>query len=140
MTLKSTIKDGRGSGNQAGVSNAGELLAKGFGNVQSNFQTLDSTAVGFNFFPPLSGQMFVITTVMFNVGNNASNITVYEATSGTTLTVDKTLLTASLLKNQFSFATFSFGGFIQVAEGEFLNVKGSGQPVDATIMGFYRPV
>ena len=66
MTLKSVIKDGQGTGHPTGVSSAGELVVKGFGDIQSKLQTINSTVVGFNFFPPLSGQMFVMTTVIFD--------------------------------------------------------------------------
>jgi len=140
MTLKSVIKDGKGTGHQAEVSSAGELVVKGFGNVQLKFQIINSVAIGFNFFPPLSGQSFVITTIIFDLGAAASNITIYEASNATTLTADTTLFTASLAKNQFTVFTPSFGGFIPVTEGEFLNAKVSAQPVNITIIGFYRPV
>ena len=140
MTLKSVIKDGRGgTGNLAEVSSAGELVVKGFGDVQSKFLTLNSTAVGFNFFPPLSGQNFVVTTIIFDTGV-ATTLTVYEASNTTTTTVDKTILTASLTANQFITIALPFGGFLPMTEGEFLNVKVSAQPVNVTISGFYRPI
>ena len=137
MTLKSVIKDGRGTNNLTEVSSAGELVVKGFGDVQSKFHTVDST-VGFNFFPPISGQEFVLTTMIFDLGGAASSITVYEASNATTLTVDKTIVTASLQGNQFTVIAPSFGGFIPITEGEFLNVKVSAQPVNVTLIGFYR--
>lgn len=140
MTLKSTVKDGRGSNNLAGISNAGELVIKGFGDVKSNFQTLNSVVVGFNFFPPLAGQTFVMTTVIFDTGGPASDITVYEAANATTLTADKTLFLASIPANQFIIMALPFGGFLPITEGKFLNVKVSAQPVNITVMGFYKPV
>lgn len=140
MTLKTLIRDGQGTGNIAGVSDNGELLVKGFGNIQSELATLNSTTTGFNFFTPLSQQNFVITTVIFDLGAVASTITIYEASSLTTLNSDRDIFTASLSKNQFTVITLPFGGFIPITEGEFLNAKVSAQPVNVTIAGFYRHV
>lgn len=139
MTLKTALKDGTGTGNLATVSTAGELVITGFGTVQTKFQILNSAAVGFNFFPPQSGYEFVITAILLDM-TVAATVTIYEASSATTLNVDKTILTASLIKNAFQAIMLPFGGFIPITVGEFLNVKIDLQPISATIMGFYRPV
>ena len=139
MTLKIFIKDGGGTGSLAEVSGAGELVVKGYGNSEIAFNTMTSANTAYNFFIPKSGQNFVITSVIFDVGA-AAVIDLYESSSATSTTIDKQIFKFSLIKDTFVPITLPFGGFIKITEGEFLNAKTSVQPVDMTIIGFYKPI
>lgn len=137
MSLKVLIKDGAGSGHTAQVTHSNELVVTGTGETQSKFQIINSTTVGFNYFPPLSDQIFVITTIIIDM-TAAASIVIYEASDATTLTVDKTIFTAALAKNAFQAITLPFGGFIPITQGKYLNTKSDVQPVSVTIIGFYK--
>lgn len=139
MTLKTTIRDGHeGTSNLAGVTSIGELLVRGFGTVQTSFVTINSILTGFNLFLPKPSQVFIITGIILDM-TAAAGVTIYEASSATTLTVDKTIFTASLIKNSFQAIMLPFGSFIPVTLGEFLNAKADAQPLNVTAIGYYIP-
>ena len=138
MSLKSTIKDGRGSSNQAGVSTAGELIVRGIGDNQSNNQSLAVNGQAYNFFPPLPGQTFVITTIIFSV-KAGTVLTIFSAPTATSVVQDILLLSTNILNATTQSITFSFGGFLPVGEGEFLNATTDNATSQMTIVGFYRP-
>lgn len=139
MTLKAQIRDGTGTAHLATVSHANELIIDGFPGATPIFKTINVINTAFNFFIPISGQNFVITSIIFDVGA-ASVIDVYEASSATSIVIDKQIFQFSLLKDTFVPLILPFGGFIKVTEGEFLNAKVSVQPVGMTIIGFYKPI
>lgn len=140
MTLKTLIKDGQGTANLAGVSNAGELIVSGFGSNESKFVLLNVNGQAFNFFPPRSGYNFMITSILLNVGGGATTMEIFEATSDTSTTVSKQLINIVTATAGFFPINFSLGGFLQVTEGFFVNVTTTSQPNNMTIIGFYRPV
>jgi hypothetical protein len=140
MTAKVTIIDGTGSGQYAGVSDIGEVLIAGFGSLlnKSEFRVMNSTTKTFNFFGPIIGQQFLITSILIS-GNASSTITIYEATSASTLIADKIILQINLRANSTIIIPFSFGGFLPVSEGEYLNAITDTQPVNMNIVGYYYP-
>ncbi len=140
MTLKTSIKDGRGTGNLTMVNNAGELIISGFGNNLSQFVLLNVNNQAFNFFHPRSGYNFMITSILFNVGGGATTMEIFEATSATSTTVSKQLINIVTATAGFFPINFSIGGFLQVTEGFFVNVTTTSQPNNMTIIGFYRPI
>ena len=144
MTLKTFIRDGHeGTGHMAGVSNAGELVITGFGSISginTKFNIINLTNTAFNFFIPMSTQNFIITSVLLNTPAAATNIDIYEASSATSTTIDKELLSVNTSSKGFIPIILPIGGFIPVTEGEFLNSKTDNATVNMTIIGFYRPI
>lgn len=140
MTLKIQISDGyEGTRQLSGVSSAGELVVKGFGETQSKYNAMSSINTAYNFFIPKSSQNFIITTILFSGPGNAS-IDIYEAPSAISTTIDKQITHIEILEKAFYPINFPFGGFPTVTEGEFLNAKTDAATVYMTIFGHYRPV
>jgi len=122
MSIKSLIIDGaRGTGQFAGVTPVGELIVAGYGNLinKSIFQSMGNTGA-FNFFGPIAGQQFLITSMVFD-GISGKTITIYEASSPFTTTIDKTIFKVNLRNDVTLPISLSFGGFLAVSEGEYLN-------------------
>ena len=137
MTLKSIIKDGRGTGNLAGVSTAGELVIRGLGDNQSNNQILHIGNQAYNFFPPLADQTFVITTIIISAKDNTT-ITIFSAPSAASATIDTLLFTTFIHPAATMVVILPFGGFLSVGEGEYLNAATNKPDSPMTIIGFYR--
>jgi len=128
-----------GNGSEAGVSQIGQLIVAPFAydEVVAKTATVDDTAV--NFYPPIVGKQFVITTILLTADSNvvgSSVIDVYETSSKTSLIVDKSILFIDLLKNGFRDI---IGLNLLVTSGKFLNLKADDSDVSATIMGYYIP-
>lgn len=138
MPVKVVIMDGTGTGQFAGVTPIGELLLAGFGNLnnKSSFQTMANTNA-FNFFGPIAGQQFVITSIVVG-GTGTAIITIYEAASPSTLTIDKTLFRVNLRVNSTIAIPLPFGGFLPVSEGEYLNATTTAT-INMNIVGYYHP-
>jgi hypothetical protein len=139
MTLKIQVSDGyQGTRHLAGVSSAGELVVKGFGENSSKFQSMSSINIAYNFFIPKSQQNFIITSILFSSPANTS-IDVYEGASATATSIDKEILHIEIFSKDFYTVILPFGGFLAVTEGEFLNAKTDTSTVSMTIIGYYRP-
>lgn len=139
MSAKVVIMDGqRGKGQCAGVTPIGELILAGFGALinKTSFQTLGAAVV--NFFGPITGQQFVITSITMD-GNN-SDVVIYEASNPSTATVEKALFSLHLGSNANLFVPFQFGGFLAVSEGAYINATNSAGTTNITIVGYYSPV
>jgi hypothetical protein len=139
MTLKTSIKDGRGTDNLVEISSAGELILRGIGDNQSSNASLTATNQAFNFFPPLSGKTFVITAIITSSPNN-STLTIFSAQSATSTIMDMELLAIGIVNATTLVVTLPFGGFLSVGEGEFLNATTTVATSNVTIVGFYRPL
>jgi hypothetical protein len=138
MTLKTFIRDGCGSGHLVGISHAGELIVSGFGTNQTKFNALNVANTAFNFFIPLSGQNFVITSVIYNAPAGTSTVDIYEASSATSTTIVTQIFRIVTVGATFVPLIFSFGGFIPISEGSFLNAKTDNTTINMTIVGFYK--
>ena len=104
-------------------------------------QDMDLVNTAYNFFLPLSNQQFIITGVVASadkdVGNDGTDIIIYEATSLTTTTVDKVILQLPLPKQ----TTIYLGGLdFEVTPGRWVNAKMDDDDVFMTIGGFYVDV
>jgi hypothetical protein len=76
-------------------------------------------------------------------------LTTYELQAGAdeggllpkSLTIDKQLLNINLtgVGSGVYILPFPFGGFLQVTEGEFVNVTISAATIRMTIVGYYKP-
>lgn len=139
MVLKSVIKDGRGTGNLTGVSSAGELTigAEGTFSNKSSFRLMNVVNQAFNLFPPISGKQLIITSIAFD-GNANSTVSIYEATNSSTTTIDRLLFKLNLRTAGQIAIPFSFGGFLAVTEGEFVNALTDTQPVNINVVGYYH--
>jgi hypothetical protein len=142
MPAKSVIMDGaNGTGQFAGVTPVGELLVAGFGNLinKSSFQSMTAATTAYNFFGPIIGQQFVITSIVLD-GPNAATVSVYEASSPSTITIDKLLFKINFRGASNQVVNFSFGGFLAVSEGAYLNALTDGATVNMNMIGYYQPV
>lgn len=142
MPLKTTIKDGyNGSNFLAGVSSSGELTIGGFPGASPSFQYIDTINTAFNFFIPKAGYNLIITSIILS-SNGSPIINIYESSSPTSLIIDKTLININLagVGSGIYILPFPFGGFLQVTEGEFVNVTITAATIRMTIIGYYRPV
>lgn len=139
MPSKNQIQDGRGSNQLAGVTPLGELLVAGFGTLSniSKFNAMTSGAA-FNFFGPIAGQMFIITSIVFTGPINAI-VKVFEASSASSVTIDKLLFQLNLGAATQMSVNFPFGGFIGVSEGEYVNANTDTSTVNMNIIGYYHP-
>lgn len=139
MPAKTIIMDGaHGTGQYAGVTPIGELLLAGFGTLinKSSFRTLTTNVA--NFFGPIAGQQFVITSLTMD-GNN-TDVVIFEAPSISSATVDKVLWTMHLGASTNLFIPLSFGGFLPVSQGEYINATNSAGTTNITIVGYYIPI
>jgi hypothetical protein len=140
MPAKITIIDGQGSGQFAGVTSVGELLVAGFGNLKNTsvFRTMSSTNTAYNFFGPIAGQIFIITCIVFD-GPVNTTISFYEAETPSTITIEKLVYKVDLRVAGNLTIPFSFGGFLSVSEGYYLNAFTDAATVNMTIIGHYHP-
>lgn len=140
MSVKAEIVDGRGSGQLAGVTALGELLVAGFGNLtnKSSFQSMTTTGA-FNFYVPIAGQQFIITSIALDGPSNAT-VSIYEAANQFTSTIDKLLVKTNFRAAGQIAIPFPFGGFIPVSEGEYINAFTDAATVNLLIIGYYHSI
>lgn len=139
MPAKVVIMDGaNGTGQYAGVTPIGELIVAGFGSLrnQAIFQSMTAINTSSNFFGPIAGQQFVITSIVLD-GANGATISIYEAANPSTITIDRLLYKVNLRSATNIVAPFPFGGFLAVSEGEYVNAFTDTATVNMTIIGYY---
>ena len=127
--------------NEASVTSAGELVVGSYSHDLTEFNELGTINVGVNFYQPVRKRRFVITGVVAagNLSISASalaTVIIYEASSETTATVDKSLIQFGITRLQTS-ALLPLN--ILVSEGKFVNAKTDDDDIFMTIMGFYIP-
>jgi len=138
MGIHVKIKDGWGGGTEACVTERGQLVTAPleFSSAYPVTASIDDTA--FNFVPPISGKQFVITDILLyankSVGVNDATVEVYEATSATEITVDKSILAIEMLRQSSRDNT---GLNLIVSPGRWVNIKTNDNTIFATIMGYY---
>jgi hypothetical protein len=93
----------------------------------------------FNFFGPIAGQQFIITSIILDGPANAT-ISIYEGASPSTINIDRLVYKVDLRSATNLIIPFSFGGFLAVSEGEYLNVLTDATTVNMTIVGYYSPI
>jgi len=125
---------------RARVSFSGELITRGsFQTAEKVTLTIDDTPV--NILKPRAGQQSIITGIIVNtnrdIGVNGSLIEIYEATTETTGTVAKAIMSFDLIKNQTVASTPLL---IQTTEGAFINAKASDSEVNITLISYLVPV
>ena len=137
--IDTKISDGSGGGHLARVTHAGELIIVR-GNYDSTFNTaMTSINTAYNIVTPKSGFQFIVTGIVLNADKNVSAtdgaiVELYEATSDTTTTASKTLLTLNIGKNTTVPLT---GILIQTSKGVYVNAKTDDATVNITLLGYY---
>jgi hypothetical protein len=141
MSLPTVIVDGGGGTNQAAcVNEIGELVTGRFDYDTVSNQTMETANTAVNFFGPLAGMQFVITSILIyankNVGAGDATVTIYEATGATETAISRTIFTAEMVKQ--TRADF-IGINLLINEGVFINGVTDDDDVFATVMGYYIP-
>lgn len=140
--IDTKISDGSGGGHLARVTHAGELIIVR-GNYDSTFNTaMTSINTAYNLVTPKSGFQFIVTGIVLNADKNVSATdgaiaVLYEATSDTTTTASKTLLTLNIGKNTTVPLT---GILIQTTKGVYVNAKTDDATVNITLLGYYLEI
>jgi ribosomal protein S5 len=140
--IDTKISDGSGGGHLARVTHAGELITVR-GNYDSTFNAaMTSINTAYNLVGPKAGQQFIVTGVVLNADKNVSATDgaiaeLYEATSDTTTTASKTLLTLNIGKNTTVPLT---GILIQTTKGVYVNAKTDDATVNITLLGYYLEI
>jgi len=135
--IKVILGDGLGKSNVAQISNQGELITRpGQFSTSKKQQITDSSAV--NFFKPIAGKKFIVTGIIINtdrnVGVNGSVIEIYEASSATSTTIDASIISVDLVKNQTNALT---PFLIETEEGKFINGKADDFNVNISVLGYF---
>lgn len=140
--IDTKISDGSGGGHLARVTHAGELITVR-GNYDSTFNAaMTSINTAYNLVTPKSGFQFIVTGIVLNADKNVSATdgaiaVLYEATSDTTTTASKTLLTLNIGKNTTVPLT---GILIQTTKGVYVNAKTDDATVNITLLGYYLEI
>ena len=124
-------------GNLAKISEQGELIIRGAEySIFKKQQIVDANAV--NFFKPLSGKKFIVSGIILNtdrnVGVNGSAIEVYEASTASETTIDTSIISIDLIKNQTVSLTPLL---IETEEGKFINAKADDFNVNVSVLGYF---
>lgn len=123
----------------ANATRQGALIVSPASFDDTKFQEMSSTGVAFNFYVPATHKQFVITGLLAFANkdvNDASDtiIEVYEASSATSTTADKTLIKFGMGKlTVLPMPALN----LLVAEGKFVNAKTDDAIIFMTIMGYF---
>jgi len=130
---------GTENGVAAKVTDRGQLVVATI--EYSEAYTVSATVINtaYNFIGPKAGKRFVITAILLNAdksvsATNGAVIVIYEATSATSTTASKTILSIELLKQVNRDIT---GLNLIVSEGVWLSIKTDDNNINATILGYY---
>jgi hypothetical protein len=132
------IKSGN-SATKAKVTSSGQLVVGPLSYDVTEFNTLDVINTAYNYFKPLAGKQFVITTIVVfadkDIANNsATEIVIYEADAPDTTTPTKILL-------QFGMGQLTTLPIVPlnllINKGKFVNAKTNDDDIHMTIMGYY---
>ena len=138
MPLDAIIKDGRGTGNKAKVTSQGQLVVAPLDFSSAYAVTASVINTAYNFVGPIAAKQFVITDLLLyadkNVGAGDASIQVYEASSSTSTTEDKTIINIEMLKQTSRDIN---GMNLIVSKGKWVNIKTNDNNVYATLMGYY---
>jgi hypothetical protein len=135
--IDSQITDAK-NGNQAKVTNAGQLVTSPIEYSTPKFVSLASDNVGYTFFEPKDGKKFVITDVIAIADRNVTTsciIDIYEADDLDSATIGTSIFQLDLLKNDKIVMTGL--NIITSAEGIFINGKTDDNNGLVTISGYY---
>lgn len=134
-----TVLKSTGNGNEAIVTHRGQLVTAPLSFSEAYTATVNATGTAFVIAPAKVNKRFVITDILLDAdknvsANTAGTIDLYEATSSTSTTASKTILSIEMLKNTNRSIT---GLNLIVTENVWLNIKTSDATIYATILGYY---
>lgn len=137
--IDANIIDGKGRNYKVKVNSRGQLIVGplDFSSAYSVSAAVINTA--YNFVGPKVGKRFVITDILLNANNGVGSavgatVVIYEATSLTSTTVSKTILSIELVKQTNRDIT---GLNLISSEGVWINIKTDDNTINATLMGYY---
>ena len=126
---------------EARVTATGQLVVAPFAYDLTEFNELGTADAAVNFYKPKASRQFVITGVIaagnLSIAANAlATVIVYEASTSSTTSVDKTLIQFGITRlDTFALSPLN----ILAAEGKFINAKTDDDDVFLTVMGYYIP-
>lgn len=127
-----------GEKRHAKVTKRGELVVAPLNFSTPIFQNINVAGSAFNFFKPITGQQFVITTVIAdadrNIGANGTTVDIYEATGVTETAISSQILKFDMQKQTSKILT---GLNIGTSGGKWINAKADDTNVLMTIAGYY---
>lgn len=139
--IKTSITDGSGTSNQVIVTARGQLVTSPLDYSLAYNATAGTANVAANLVVPITSKGFVVTSIHMyankNVGAGDATVVLYEASSATTTTVDKTVFQAEMPKNSSRDLT---GLNLFITAGKWLNIKTDDDDVYATVLGYYVSV
>jgi hypothetical protein len=138
MPADFVIRGGK-SNEAADVTPYGELKTTPYDYSTGYFKNFAAAATAYNFVPPIQNQFFVITAIILQANKNVNATTgqvvdIYEATSATATTIDKSIIEVEMIKNDRIILTSLH---IRLTEGKFLNGKTEDDDILATVSGYY---
>jgi hypothetical protein len=128
------------NGIPAKVTSSGELVTAPLSYDLSEFKELSSTGTAYSFYGPESNKRFIITGFLAVSDKNITAdaiVEIYEATSDTSATVEKSLTKFAITKNAVVAPTPLR---ILVNEGVWVNVKTDDATIYITMFGYYIDV
>lgn len=137
--IRTSIKDGAGSNAEAKVTQYNQLVTAPLEFSTAYNATAGTANTAANFVGPGSNQRFVITSIMLYANQQVSNtadatVVIYEATSDSTTTVSKNILTTNMVRQDRIILNNTN---IIVSEGKWVNLKTTDDDVFGTIFGYY---
>lgn len=134
------IKDAHGGGTSARVTSIGELVVAPISYSDVSTKTLDVDNTPVNFYPPLAGQQFVITSIHLNANKSVTQdclVEIYEATGIDITAVAKSILSIEMTTNSFrDIPSLN----LLVSKGVFINGRTDDDDVFTSILGYYIPI
>ena len=139
MSISAKIMGGQGSRNLAEVSKRGQLIVAPIDFNEALYESMNVPNVAFNFVLPIASKQFVIDGAIFSSDKNVSStngavIEIYEASSPTSITPSKTILTIDLGRLDRGNVT---GLNIITSAGVWINGKTDDATTNVTILGYY---
>lgn len=138
MTISTVLRDGKGNGGEACITTRNQLVVAPLDFSTAYPVTANVINTAFNFVPPVASKRFVVTDILLyankGVGASDATVDVYEATSATESTIDKSILAIEMLKQSSRDLT---GLNLLISEGKWLNIKTDDNTIFATVMGYY---
>ena len=136
------IHSGDGTGADAGVSDIGELLTRGFDYSDPTIKQLTDTTVT-NVIDARSGEQFILTGVYASADRSIAAagdlLEIYESSTALSSTQDKLLFSVDLARQGDASPNFPS---TRITIGKFVNIDrtGTAGTITVTLWGYFVPV
>ena len=131
------VIDGR-SGRSAQITSRGEITTAPLSFSKAYNAIAGTASSPANILAPMTNKVFVITAILLygnkKVGAADATVTIYEANSPTTTTIEETIFQTEIPKGQRRDIT---GIYLGVTEGRWVNIITDDDDIYVTIMGYY---